>query len=105
MPDARQMTLEPLWTGSELLHKLLTDYLANSIDTSLFCGNFETAFNFEVDRSELTPLEEEVFRVLFRKVAYYSPLPQERAQIPSYLSEEQIRQAAWDAQSQLRKIS
>ena len=54
------MTLEPLWKSSELLHKLLSDYLAGSISTELFCNNFETAFNFDVDRRELTPTEETV---------------------------------------------
>lgn len=105
MPDAGPMALEPIWTGSELLQKLLSDYLAGSIDTALFCDNFETAFNFEVDHSQLTPLEEEVFRGLFRQVVYYSPFPEERAQVPSYVSEEQIRQAARDAQSQLLRTS
>jgi len=43
MMDANWVTLEPLWKGSELLHKLLSDYLSGSIDTALFCANFEQA--------------------------------------------------------------
>jgi len=96
------MTTEPLWKGGELLHKLVADYLEGRIDAALFCDNFETAFNFEVDRSQLTPLEEDVFQGLFRQVVYYSPFAEERAQIPTYRSEEQIRQAASDAQTRLR---
>jgi|tagenome__1003787_1003787.scaffolds.fasta_scaffold20796692_2 hypothetical protein len=99
------MTLEPLWKGSELLHKLLSDYLAGRIDTKLFCDNFETAFNFNVDRRELTPVEETVFGRLFGEVVYFSPFPEERAQIPNYRSEDQIRQAAQAAERQLRSAS
>jgi hypothetical protein len=97
------MTMEPLWTGRELLHKLVSDYLEGRIDTALFCDNFETAFNFDVDRDHLTPTDEDVFRNLFQQVVYYSPFPEERARIPSCRSEEQIRQAASDARTQLRK--
>ena len=97
------MPLEPLWKGSELLHKLLSDYLTGSLDTALFCDNFETAFNFDVNRHELTPTEETVFGQLFDQVIYYSPFPQERAQIPNYRSEEQIIQAAREADGLLRE--
>jgi hypothetical protein len=96
------MPLEPLWKGSELLHKLLSDYLRGSIDTALFCDNFETAFNFDVDRHELTPREEAIFGQLFNQVVYYSPFPEERAQIPNYRSEGQILQAARDAEALLQ---
>ena len=96
------MPLEPLWKGSELLHKLLSDYLRGSIDTALFCDNFETAFNLDVNRHELTPTEEAVFGQLFDQVVYYSPFPEERAQIPNYTSEEQILRAARDAEALFR---
>jgi hypothetical protein len=93
--------LEPLWKGSELLHKLLSDYLRGDIDAALFCNNFETAFNFDVSRQELTPKEEAVFGELFEQVIYYSPFPEERAKIPNYRSEEQILQAAREAEARL----
>jgi len=96
------MPLEPLWKGSELLHKLLADYLGSRIDTSLFCDNFETAFNFDVNRDELTPKEEAVFGRLFDQVVYYSPFAEERAKVPNYKSEEQILQAARDAEAHLQ---
>ena len=95
------MTMEPLWKGSELLHKLLSDYLSGSLDTPLFCSNFETAFNFDVNRRELTPVEEAAFGSLFNEVVYFSPFPEERAQVPFYRSEEQIRGAAQAAAAQL----
>jgi hypothetical protein len=96
------MPMEPLWTGSELLHKLLSDFLGGRIDTALFCDNFETAFNFDVNRNELTPTEEVVFRQLFEQVVYYSPFPEERAQIPNYKSKEQILEAGREAEILLR---
>jgi len=95
------MAMEPLWRGSELLHKLLSDYLRDTIGTALFCDNFETTFNFDVDRHELTPREKAVFGQLFDQVVYYSPFPDERAQIPNYKSEDDIIQAARDAEALL----
>jgi hypothetical protein len=35
------MTLQPPWQRSELLHKLLAEYLGGRIDAPLFCSNFE----------------------------------------------------------------
>jgi hypothetical protein len=95
------MTLDPLWKGSELLHKLLADYLLDRIDTPLFCSNFEQAFNFDVDRRVLTPVESDAFQRLFDQVVYFSPFPEERAQVPNYRSEEQIHEAARVAEVEL----
>jgi hypothetical protein len=101
MADAGAMTLQPLWKGSELLHKLLADYLGGRIDTPLFCSNFEQAFNFDVDRSALTPVESDAFQRLFDQVVYFSPFPEERAEVPNYRSEEQIHDAARAAEADL----
>jgi hypothetical protein len=101
MADARGMSLQPLWKGSELLHKLLADYLRGRIDTELFCSNFEQAFNFDVDRRALTPVESAVFERLFDEVVYFSPFPGEQAEVPNYRSEEQIRRAARSAEAEL----
>jgi hypothetical protein len=95
------MTLQPLWKGSELLHKLLADYLGGRIDTPLFCSNFEQAFNFDVDRGSLTRCESDSFQRLFDEVVYFSPFPKERAEVPYYRSEEQIRWAARAAAAEL----
>lgn len=100
-----RMTLPPLWKGSELLHKLLADYLGGDLDTPLFCSNFEQALNFDVERRELTPNEEAAFERLFNEVIYFSPFPDERAAIPNYRSEAQIRQAAEAADAALRTVS
>lgn len=96
------MTLQPLWKGSEFLHRLLADYLGGSIDTQLFCSNFEQAFNFDVDRSMLTAVESAAFDRLFHQVVCYSPFPEDLAEFAIYRSEEQIRQAASSAEVELR---
>lgn len=90
--------------GSELLRKLLADYLGGRIDTALFCLNFEQAFNFDVDRRDLKPNEDAAFERLFAEVASFSPFPEERAAIPNYRSEEQIRQAAEAAEAAVRTL-
>src|SRR4051812_32518767 len=98
------MTLQPLWKGSELLHKLLADFLAGRIDTALFCSDFERAFNFDVNRRELTPRENAAFERLFNEVVYFSPFAEERATVPNYRSEDQIRDAARTAEAELRAV-
>ena len=105
MADAGCMTPQPLWKGSGLLHTLLADYLGGRIDTPLFCENFEQAYNLDVDRRELTTEEGAAFQRLFDEVVYFSPFPEERAAIPHYRSEEQIRQAAVATKAQLESVS
>ena len=101
MGDVNQMKLDPLWKGSELLHRLLADFLFGRIETRLFCSNFEEAFNFGVDRNALTPKENDAFQKLFDEVVYFSPFPEEVAKIPIYRSEVQIREAARATQARL----
>jgi hypothetical protein len=43
--------------------------------------------------------------LLFNEVVYFSPFPEERAAIPHYRSEEQIREAAIAAKAELATIS
>ena len=96
------MTLEPLWRGSELFHKLLSDYLANKISTPLFCRNFEHAWNFDVELRDLTASEYKTFSLLFDEVAWFSPERQESWEYPGYRTAEQIRAAALKAAVVLR---
>jgi hypothetical protein len=95
------MPLEPLWKGSELLHKLLADYLAEKIDAPLFCRNFEHAWNFDVELGTLSPAEYAIFGRLFDEVAWFSPFPEERAEVPHLRNEQQVLQAALAAQAEL----
>jgi hypothetical protein len=101
MADAGAMTIQPIRRGSELLHKLLADYLEGEIDTPLFCSNFEQAFNFDVHRSALSPGESAIFERLFDEVVYFSSFAEERAEVSNYRSEEQIKQSARAAKAEL----
>jgi len=88
------MPLEPLWTGSELLRKLLDDFLHGQLETKTFCGDVIVAYNEAIDDAALTPVEQSIFGALFNEVAWYSPFAEERRETPNYKSEEQIRAAA-----------
>ena len=95
------MTDKPLWNGSELLRKILSDFLSKRIDAALFCDNYEEAFNFQIDISELSPQEIEVFGDLFEQVVLFTPYPEEQDRYPGYLTDPEIFEAATDAQSKL----
>jgi hypothetical protein len=83
---------EPM-SGRDHLHFLIGLFLANQITIPVFCRQFETSYNFHADRAALTEVESKAFRDLFDKVAWYSPFPEERKMVPSYLSETQIEEA------------
>ncbi len=99
------MSLEPLWTGSQLLRKLLGDYLSGNLKTETFCRDVEVAYNDAIDASALSSAEQPIFEKLFDEVVWFSPFADERAQIPSYRNEDQIRQAAISAEAELSEIS
>ncbi len=96
------MPLEPLWTGSGLLHKLLADYLLGKIDTGLFCSNFESAWNFDVERQTLTEVEYAAFSQVFDAVVWWTPFEKDRAEYPGFRNDEEIRQAAVSASEALK---
>lgn len=83
------------------LRGLISSYLSDSINAEAFCGAFEQLYNMEIDKSELSSLEDTVFRALFDKIVWYSPFPDERKQIPNYIGDEEVRRAVQDAARQL----
>lgn len=85
----------------ERLHRLIAEFRAGSLDTESFCSRFETTYNLELDKQTLTPAEVEAFAELFEQVVWYSPIPDERAQIPNYRSEEDIALAVEHAAQRL----
>jgi hypothetical protein len=97
------MALEPLWKGSELFHKLLSDYLTDRIGTPLFCSNFEHAWNFDVELRDLTATEHRIFSRLFDEVVWFSPEPPAKWEYPGYRTAEQIRAAALKAAAELQE--
>lgn len=83
------------------LHRLIGEFRAGSLDADSFCPQFEHTYNIEIDKRTLTPAEAEVFAAVFEQVVWYSPIPDERAQIPNYRSEEDIARAVEDAAQRL----
>jgi hypothetical protein len=98
------MSLEPLWTGSQLLRKLLDDFLGGKLKVETFCRDVGSAYNVAIDEAALTPTEQPIFQELFDEVVWFSPFPEERAGIPNYKSAEQIKDAAGVAAAKLSDI-
>lgn len=73
---------------------LIRDFLDGHLEVTSFCDQFEKMYNLDLDKGVLSPVEAEAFRVLFDKIVWYSPYPEERAQIPNYVDEGEIRRAA-----------
>jgi hypothetical protein len=98
------MPLEPLWTGSELLRKLLDDFLTGKLKAETFCRDVINAYNEAIDDSALTPAEQRIFENLFDQVAWFSPFPPETWEYPGYKDENEIRVAAERTAEQLTRI-
>jgi hypothetical protein len=92
-------------TPAEKLCRLIDDFRNGRIAVGVFCEEFEKTFNFEVKSGELSADDERVFRRLFERVVYYSPLAEERARIANYLSEDGVREAVEDAVADLDRQS
>lgn len=75
------------------LYSLLADFREGQLATVDFCDQFEKTYNFDLDKKILTPAEAEFFSALFEKVIWYAPYPEERAEIPNYIGEDEIRRA------------
>jgi hypothetical protein len=97
------MTL-PIWTGSQLLRKLLDDFLSGRLTPETFCRDVEVAYNDAIDEAALTADEQPIFKKLFDVVVWFSPFPEERAELPHHLKdEEQVREAALATEAELRQ--
>lgn len=87
---------------SAILRQRLRDLLRNvsggKISIEAFCYQFETTYNLELDKQQLTEEETEAFSALFDKIVWYSPFPEERAQVPNYKDENEILDAVRDAE-------
>ncbi len=71
------------------------------METEAFRIQFEQTCNMELDKTTLSPAEAEAFAALFEEVVWYSPFPEERARIPSYRGEAEIRAAAESAAARI----
>jgi hypothetical protein len=79
---------------SETLRRMVERFVSGETDTGLFCVWFEAAFNLDTDKAALSRRELKAFTSLFNEVVHYSPLPEERAVIPNYKDEAEIRAVA-----------
>jgi hypothetical protein len=75
------------------LYDLLRLLEADSVTVDHFCTAFETIYNLELDKSELSTSEAAAFSDLFDRVVWYSPFPEERMRIPHYVGEKEILEA------------
>lgn len=87
------------------LHRLLAEFRADDMDAGTFSTEFERTYNLELDKGRLSPSEAQAFGELFERVIRYSPFPEERATIPNYLGEKEIRSAADEAARRIADFS
>ena len=99
------MPLEPLCTGSQLLRQLLRDFRSGKLKTETFCRDVEVAYDNAIDERALTAVEQPIFEKLFDVVVWFSPFPEERAEVPQLRNEEQVLQAAFAAEAELGATS
>lgn len=76
------------------LRRLLEAFLAAEISIAFFCSEFEREYNLELDSYLLSAVEAKAFKELFDRVVWYSPFDEERALIPNYVGEDEVRKAA-----------
>jgi hypothetical protein len=98
------MPLTPLWTASQLLGKLLDDFLAGKLKVETFCRDVELAYNDAIDDSALTSAEQPIFEELFDQVVWFSPYPRETWEYPGYKTETEIKDAARRTAEKLSRI-
>jgi hypothetical protein len=88
-------------SGRDLLYLLVRKFLAEEIDVSIFCADFEKCYNFHTEKAALTAVESLAFKDVFEKVVWYSPFPEERKMVPNYLGEAEIKHIVLEAAARL----
>jgi hypothetical protein len=85
-------------TARQRLHGLLHNVRTGRLSIEAFCSQFETTYNLELDKGELTPVEAVAFSKLFEQVVWYSPFSEERAKVPNYIGEDEVLAAVAEAE-------
>jgi hypothetical protein len=65
--------------------------LTGAISIHEFCEKFETVYNLQLDKSGLPADEARVLKAVFDRIVWYSPFPEDRAKVPHYIGEEEVR--------------
>jgi hypothetical protein len=76
-------------------------FVRGEIEAQSFAGNFEQVYNLELNKADLGPVEAKVFAGLFEKVAWFSPLEEERRNIPNYVGPSELLAEAQKARLML----
>ena len=87
-------------TAASTIARLLGAFRSGEIDVERFCSAYETAYNFEVDRTSLSAVQGDAAELLFNKVVWFSPFADERAKVPQYICPSEVStavEAAWSA--------
>ena len=98
------MMLGPLPPGSEGLRALLRDFLSRRLETAEFCRAIEVGYNDAVDDKAMGPAEQPIWKRLFDVAAWFSPLPEERSEVPHLRDEQQVWHAALTAKAELQGL-
>jgi hypothetical protein len=81
----------------ERLLKLIRLKLGTDIHYDDFRVKYEDEFNFGLDKKAVSSHEFTVFQRLFDKIVWYSPVPEEGLEIPSYIGEAEMDAAVAEA--------
>jgi len=90
-------------TARGRLHELVNLFVRKGISVQHFCSTFETVYNLELDKAELSPREARAFGALFERIVWYSPIPEERRVIPNYIGEEEVKAAVMETAQMLAR--
>jgi hypothetical protein len=88
-------------SSPERLSWHIQELISGRIDILSFCQAFETIYNLETEKSELTPAERMAFEEIFKQVIWYSPYADEREKIPNYVGEESVLTVVKNAAAKL----
>ncbi|MDB6167386.1 MAG: hypothetical protein JWM88_250 [Verrucomicrobia bacterium] len=78
-------------------------FVRGAMDAPSFAGNFEQVYNLELNKADLSATEAAAFANLFEKVAWFTPIEEERQKIPNYVGEPELLSEARKAQLVVRK--
>ena len=84
------------------LYLIMEAYRSGVLGVDAFCAQFEQTYNLELDKSTLSQKETQTFQKLFEEVVWYSPFPEERAAIPNYRDDVDVKQAVERAAKELQ---
>ncbi len=78
------------------LYRILQKAESNEVSVIQFCEDYERIYNLELEKKNLSRKENVAFKALFDKVVWFSPYPEDRKNISSYLDENEIMLAIKD---------